>query len=342
MIADEDGPGALQIVEIVPFKMVVNWELYLNWNIGDEGEYLESCPFGFHDLSGNTHEWQLSFCYKSSDECGCANHNCLSIVHLENAEPGKCIFAIKFRVSIGFAGARQYIYDDTLIETSPQNFAEKSKYAITVSHRSMKNDPLKISCFIIACHDVNEHNNIFQNEHHILLSQDQELLFESGKFSDVTFIVGEQEFKLHKSILSSRSVYFAAMFNNDCKESINNKVNVEDQSHEVMKEFFRYIYAGKVNKIEIYALELLKIADMYAVIKLKSVCEQTLVKALENENVVEYLNIADKYSAKKLETECIRYIITNIKEIVDLPAFHLDSIPAEHRDRIFKAVAKMT
>ena len=70
-----------------------------------------------------------------------------------------------------------------------------------------------------------------------------------------------KEFKAHKSILASRSPVFAAMFEHDLEESKQNRVVITDIKLEVAEAMIRYIYAGKIDSIELYAMELLEAAD---------------------------------------------------------------------------------
>ncbi|KAJ8679851.1 hypothetical protein QAD02_015638 [Eretmocerus hayati] len=227
----------------------------------------------------------------------------LNPVSIENSR-WKYLEATLFRVRDSSEAFDEFFYDDTSINMLSQDFSENSTYKIPVNNLD-KYEALKIWCFITTINDdVNENNNIFPSEHQTSLLEDQEFLFESGKFSDVTFIIDKRELKLHKSILSSRSTVLAANFDNDWKENVSNEVYIEDQSYDVMKEFFQYIYAANVNNIDTHVLELLRTADKYAVDKLKTHCEQILAKALKNENAVDYLNVAEKYNAKNLETEC--------------------------------------
>ena len=91
------------------------------------------------------------------------------------------------------------------------------------------------------------------------LGQNLQTLLESKKFSDVTFITGDQEFQAHKLILSARSQVFAAMFEHECEET--RKVTITDVSVEAFEELLRYIYTGKVSSVEQYTGDLLVAAD---------------------------------------------------------------------------------
>ncbi|KAJ8680813.1 hypothetical protein QAD02_016600 [Eretmocerus hayati] len=178
------------------------------------------------------------------------------------------------------------------------------------------------------------------NGHQAFLCTEYEVLLERAKFSEVTFIIGKQELRLHKSILSSRSPVFAAMFDNNFEESVSNKVVIEDQSFEVMKEFFRYIYAAKINNIEDHAIELLGLSNKYVVVKLINLCEEYLMSNIKKENALDYLNIASLYTAENLISKCIAFIISNVKEIAKVPGFDINVLPRDVRNDLFKLLAE--
>ncbi len=90
-------------------------------------------------------------------------------------------------------------------------------------------------------------------------------LFDTKKFSDVTFVVNKVEFSAHKSILSTRSVYFDRMFS-DWKESKVNKVTICDIAPEVFEIILEFIYKGQISdwnlKLNAYAVDLIVAANM--------------------------------------------------------------------------------
>ena len=94
------------------------------------------------------------------------------------------------------------------------------------------------------------------------LTQDYGSLLVNNRLSDVVLVVGGQELKAHKAILASRSPVFAAMFEHDCEEKQQNKMNITEMDVEVCGEMLCFVYSGKVKSMEKYALQLLEAADM--------------------------------------------------------------------------------
>ena len=87
-------------------------------------------------------------------------------------------------------------------------------------------------------------------------------LLESGKFSDVVFVVGGRDFHVHKVILAAHSPVFAAMFEHeDTKEAKENKVTITDIDADVIEELLGCIYSSKVVIKDYCAVELFVAAD---------------------------------------------------------------------------------
>ncbi len=81
-----------------------------------------------------------------------------------------------------------------------------------------------------------------------------------GKYADVTLLAGDQEFKVHKNILSERSQFFDAMFHTDMLEKNQERVELKDINPEVVKEMLIFIYRDKIYKYDLVP-DLLMAAD---------------------------------------------------------------------------------
>ena len=62
-------------------------------------------------------------------------------------------------------------------------------------------------------------------------------------------------------IISARSMVFNAMFAHEMEESKQNRVDITDVDHEVMREMLRFIYTGKAPNLDKMADDLLAAAD---------------------------------------------------------------------------------
>ena len=82
--------------------------------------------------------------------------------------------------------------------------------------------------------------------------------------SDVILVtlVDGKEHPAHKFILSVRSPVFAAMFKREgLVENVENRVEIEDVTAEVMEVFLNYIYSGDVSKVGLFVGELFELAN---------------------------------------------------------------------------------
>ena len=87
-------------------------------------------------------------------------------------------------------------------------------------------------------------------------------LFLNSIHSDFTIIVKSKEFKVHKSVLSARSPVFNIMFLSKMKETVDNKVEINDIESDTFEKLLIFIYSGKVPEdLDYYAIDLFVAAD---------------------------------------------------------------------------------
>jgi speckle-type POZ protein len=136
-----------------------------------------------------------------------------------------------------------------------------------------------------------------------------ENLFDNMQFSDVNFNIGGREFPAHKVILSTRSQYFAAMFEHPTKENSTNQVNIEDIEPDVFQELLRFIYTGRVplEKLETMAAALFISADRYLLEELKLKCENYLLHHMSPDNCVVLLIHGDLLNPTEPLKEAVKF-----------------------------------
>lgn len=143
----------------------------------------------------------------------------------------------------------------------------------------------------------------------------------SKQFSDVTFIVGGKDFYAHKNILANGSTVFAAMFEHNMKENLENTVEISDISYEIFTEMFRFIYTGKVINIGNIAEALYIAADKYALYELAAACVSTLCRSISLDNAIAHLKFADIYGIDRLKTSAMDFIVSHANDIIRRPSF---------------------
>ena len=108
-------------------------------------------------------------------------------------------------------------------------------------------------------------------------------------YSDVALVIRDHDSpndvqmkrRAHKIMLAARSDYFKALFSSEFMESSADEVTLEDVREDQIDALLRFIYADEWAEEVGYALDMLPIADRYAIIELKRLLERFLVNALQ-------------------------------------------------------------
>ncbi|XP_057329691.1 TD and POZ domain-containing protein 2-like [Microplitis mediator] len=142
-------------------------------------------------------------------------------------------------------------------------------------------------------------------------------------FNDITLIVDGKELPAHKVILSVHSPYFNAMLTTDMKEVKENRITIKNFSLDIITEMLEFFYTGKTNAIKDVdvALKMIEVAAMYQIINLIEICERTLLKNMNIDNVLSITNVADDFNLTQLRHKGIEFIFDNKNLIVKLPEF---------------------
>ncbi|EFO25382.1 BTB/POZ domain-containing protein [Loa loa] len=150
------------------------------------------------------------------------------------------------------------------------------------------------------------------------MGRDLGQLLDSGDFSDFTLHVGRRSFKCHKAILSARSPFFQAMFRDQSnQESLSGEVNLEDVTPETMACVLEYIYKDNCSESSKRTLEILAAADRFCLDRLKSLCQEALIRDLSPNNFCERLRAADMYNASVLKWKILNLLQKHRNYIVD-------------------------
>ncbi|KAG1682115.1 Protein roadkill [Nymphon striatum] len=107
------------------------------------------------------------------------------------------------------------------------------------------------------------------------------------------------------------------MFEHEMEERKQNRVEITDVDHEVMKEMLRFIYTGKAPNLDKMADDLLAAADKYALDRLKVMCEEALCSNMTIDTAAEVLMLADLHSADQLKAQAIDFINTHATDVME-------------------------
>lgn len=194
----------------------------------------------------------------------------------------------------------------------PQNCIVKNKKFKIWCKISFEESPSSKNSRIHRYRNSNQRFNQLDNVDKLLTAQ-----------SDITVIAERKKLYLHKSVLCANSNVFKAMLNTEMKEKNEGTIFIEDIQFCVLQELFRYMYTGKVHKMTRLVCELLVAAEKYDIKGLKLLCEETMAKDLDSNNVLEYLNLAMENNADQLKTAAIERITMILENLVQKQEFHL-------------------
>ncbi|KAF0687331.1 Aste57867_20941 [Aphanomyces stellatus] len=148
------------------------------------------------------------------------------------------------------------------------------------------------------------------------------LLLQDATYSDITFLVQNKPIVAHKAIVAAQSLHFRRMFSSGMLESRQPTITIADWSYTAFFHMLEFLYTGYVNELTVdSAMELLGLADHYALQELSMLCVNYLVHKLESENVCHVLIAANHYQAESLKASCMRYLQTHFHHVVATRGF---------------------
>jgi len=134
--------------------------------------------------------------------------------------------------------------------------------------------------------------------------------------TDCTLKFGEKCFKVHSTILSTKSPVFKAMFQKQYKEAEHEAVipivieTFEEQSAEILVDYF---YTGEL-KLEGASVKqidnLVNFSDQYHMPHLQQLCFEHLCKSVNTDTQEEYIALAKHYQHEELEMSIRGHIAT--------------------------------
>lgn len=212
-------------------------------------------------------------------------------------------------------------------------------FILSEANNLLTDNSLKILCKIVKKPSLVEKKQKSGNLHlspiH-QLNQDFVKFLDNEKFSDVRFIINDQNIYAHKIILTNISPVFAAMFSSDMVENKDNVVKVEEMRYEVFREMLEYIYTGKSLKINEMTEELSVAADRYEITGLLQMCSEILYNSLTMHNALDLLQLADRLNIQKVKNKALDIIKSNARYMGNKPEFK--DIPKDLIVEVFQEV----
>ena len=130
-----------------------------------------------------------------------------------------------------------------------------------------------------------------------------EKVFTNMEKSDFALVFDGQEVACHKHILAAASPVLRALVENQHREAIESKANI-NISEDIGRAFVRYVYTGKLDEtiLEEHAPAFLELGEMYELQELKSTAEQELVGQLDLKSMVRLLSIGELFRSPKVKS----------------------------------------
>ncbi|KAI3968393.1 hypothetical protein MKW92_029309 [Papaver armeniacum] len=195
---------------------------------------------------------------------------------------------------------------------------------------------LKDDCLIIHCTVGVVKTRDEEGKHYVIpvppsdMIQNLKGLLESGIGSDITFHVGDEFFRAHKSILAARSPVFRAQFFGLVGNPDIETVAIKQIEPLAFKAMLLFLYSDKLPEAhELYNSEspctlttivqhLLDAVDRFDLPRLKFLCEAKLCEELTANTVATTLAQAEKYQCLQLKTVCLNFAAKpeNLEEVM--------------------------
>lgn len=157
--------------------------------------------------------------------------------------------------------------------------------------------------------------NVNASAHDTTLEQQMLGLLEDEETADVTLVVQNEgdnvvKFRVHACIIASRSRYFRVLFSSGFKEAKENEFVLPPELTETrIRALLEFMYADKWQENDFeFSQEMVPIADHFAVLDLKQLCERVLISNINVDNVASSFEIADKYTCERLRARCLAYM----------------------------------
>ena len=122
-----------------------------------------------------------------------------------------------------------------------------------------------------------------------------------------------EEVACHKIILAAASPVLKAMVNNNHREAVECKANIE-LTKEVGQGFVQFIYTGELQEglLKEHPAAFLAMGEMYQLKELKDMAETELLTQLDKENMVAMLSIGEIFRAEDILEAALKMTKANM------------------------------
>lgn len=179
------------------------------------------------------------------------------------------------------------------------------------------NDELNILCVykLISYVEINQIFNFpnYSKKNRMVILDTFEKQWKNREFCDYVLTAPcGRKLHVHRFVLAAQSSVFSAMFKNDMKEKQEASVKIEDISYEVLEEMLRFVYCGKVEKLDHETVSgVIDAAEKYQIEPLKNACEEFLLRNLTSENAILTLKLCKTYNLVAINSHVEIFVKSN-------------------------------
>ncbi|CAL5005182.1 unnamed protein product [Urochloa decumbens] len=171
-------------------------------------------------------------------------------------------------------------------------------------------------------------------------------LLDSGVGTDVSLIVGGEQFPAHRAVLAARSPVFQAELFGSMEDATMPSITVQEIEPAAFKVMLQFVYTDSLpeelgDSPTDMLQHLLAAADRFALDRLKLICSLKLIEYFSVDTVSSFLVCAETYNCPELKNKCLDFFAVekNFKEAVFTDGFLIllqkfPSLAAELRKRV--------
>lgn len=131
-------------------------------------------------------------------------------------------------------------------------------------------------------------------------------------------IYGEQVESTHSLPLGTAFFHISSVYNHGYRA---NAIPIKDVKYSTFVLLLEYLYTDEVNITVDTAMELFQLADRFTIDRLKNLCEQEMLNAIDIDTAAHILYTADQHNAENLREQCMDYILRNFDKVSRTHAF---------------------
>ena len=140
---------------------------------------------------------------------------------------------------------------------------------------------------------------------------------DSGRFNDITVIVGSHCIHANRMVLSCCSKYFDAMFQTEMKEKYEKSVEIKELDGASVRSVIDYFYSGNITIGDENFMDLLAVADFFQVEEVKKFCFDHLESFINIETCFSVFRAAALYRYEFRENDPIsKFFSDNVDKVL--------------------------